>query len=146
TPTGDVTFLDGTTIMGTVALRRGKAQLWTSNLPVGRDPIQVDYGGGPGFAPSTATVIETINPGRSRTSAIVSGALRRGGQAVPLTAPPDQGRAGAIIAPGIGTIQDDTTIFGAVPLSDDMETSARDTPWGTTILPKHHGASRSLRP
>jgi hypothetical protein len=84
TPTGEVTFLDGTTIMGTVALRGGKAQLRTSNLPVGRDAVQVDYGGGPGFAPSTATVIETIKPGRSRTRAIVPGDHRRTGEAVHL--------------------------------------------------------------
>jgi uncharacterized membrane protein len=72
-PTGSVTFLDGTTILGPpVSLRRGKASLKTSGLPVGRDPIQVDYGGAQDFTPSDSpTLILTIRVPRSRTKAIL---------------------------------------------------------------------------
>ena len=50
TPSGSVTFLDGTVSLGTVALRRGKASLKTSSLPLGPNTIQADYTPSQGFA------------------------------------------------------------------------------------------------
>jgi hypothetical protein len=83
-PTGDVTFLDGTTILGLVPLRRGKARLRISSLPVGRDPIQVDYGGAEDFTPSvSAPLFVTIRPRRSRMKAIRSLAAPRSRHLVP---------------------------------------------------------------
>jgi hypothetical protein len=127
TPTGSVTFLDGTTILGTVTLRRSKAKLRAANLPVGQDPIQAVYQGNPGFAPSTsATVIETIRAGRAKTKVVISQGLPRSEQAALLTAMPGQAGAGATIAPGIGTIPASSTVLGMVPLTDDLQTSASD--------------------
>jgi Bacterial Ig-like domain (group 3) len=127
TPAGNVTFQEGTTILGTVALHRGKASLRISRLPVGQDPIQVAYGGTGNFTPSTSAVlIETIRAGRSKNKAVGSQNLPRSEQAVPLTATSDHARAGTTIAPGIGTIPDGSTVLGTVPISDDTETSAGD--------------------
>jgi hypothetical protein len=70
TPTGDVSILDGKTVLGSVALRRGQAKIKTSSLPVGRDTIEVAYSGGPDFAASTATTIETVRPPRAKSKAI----------------------------------------------------------------------------
>jgi Bacterial Ig-like domain (group 3) len=68
-PTGDVTFLEGSTILDTVALRHGKASFKTSSLPVGRDPIQVDYGGAGDFTRSiSALVAVTIRAPHSKPS------------------------------------------------------------------------------
>lgn len=66
-PAGDVTLWDGTTLLGTMTLSRGKGRLKTSSLPPGRDPIHVDYGGGGGLpGSSSAPVVVTIRAGRSR--------------------------------------------------------------------------------
>ncbi len=71
-PTGSITFLDGTTELGTVALGHGKARLVTSGLRPGRNRIQVQYNAGPGMVPSTATFIETVRPARSGSQVISS--------------------------------------------------------------------------
>jgi hypothetical protein len=70
-PTGSVSFLDGfSNILALqVHLRHGEAILRTSGLPVGRDVIEVHYGGGAGFAPSdSAPVIVIIRARRSKSS------------------------------------------------------------------------------
>jgi hypothetical protein len=64
-PTGEVTFVEGTTVLGTAQVRRGRATMKTSSLPVGRDPIQVIYSGSRSFVPSSAIIVETVSPGRS---------------------------------------------------------------------------------
>ncbi len=83
TPIGSVTFLDGTTILGTAALRHGKASLKTSSLPLGPNTIQVYYNPGQGFAPSTASVVENVRAHRSRSRAAPS--AETGRRAVPST-------------------------------------------------------------
>jgi prepilin-type processing-associated H-X9-DG protein len=42
-PTGNVTFLDGTTILDTASLRHGKASFRVSTLPVGRSAIRAEF-------------------------------------------------------------------------------------------------------
>jgi hypothetical protein len=70
TPSGSVTFLDGTAILGTVALRHGKASVRTSSLHLGTNTIQAYYIPGQGFAPSTASVVENVQAHRSRSRAV----------------------------------------------------------------------------
>jgi Big-like domain-containing protein len=71
-PSGSVTFLDGTAILGTVALRHGKASFKTSSLPLGPNTIQAYYIPGQGFARSTASVVENVRAHRSRSKAAPS--------------------------------------------------------------------------
>jgi streptogramin lyase len=52
TPTGDVTFLDGTTPLATVALSGGTASFTTSLLAAGTHHISAEYSGDSQFAPS----------------------------------------------------------------------------------------------
>lgn len=62
TPTGNVTFFDGVTNLGTVALAGGVATLNTSSLSVGAHSLTASYAGDPGFLPSTsATLAQTIS-------------------------------------------------------------------------------------
>jgi hypothetical protein len=72
TPTGTVTFLNGTTPLGTVALVGGIAQLTTSALPVGTDSITVIYSGDTNFisvpsnTPASVSVVDfSISTGSS---------------------------------------------------------------------------------
>jgi hypothetical protein len=68
---GSVTFLVGSTVLGTVALRGGKARFKTSSLPVGSDVIQVIYSGDGNFGPSASAFwVETVRTGRSKIKAV----------------------------------------------------------------------------
>jgi VCBS repeat-containing protein len=73
-PTGDVTFSNGATILGTVALDgSGKATLSTSALAVGSHEITVAYEGDALFEPSDSTALTQVVNKLSQT--ITFGAL-----------------------------------------------------------------------
>jgi len=60
TPTGTITFLNGSTTLGTATLSQGVATLTTSTLPSGADNITANYGGDTNFTSSTSPV-ETVS-------------------------------------------------------------------------------------
>ena len=63
TPTGKMTWKDGSTTLATVALRQGKAQFTTSSLSVGQHTISVSYSGGGQFQANKAQpLIQVVNP------------------------------------------------------------------------------------
>lgn len=63
TPTGTVTFLDGTTTLGTGNLSGGVATFPTTLLSVGSHSITASYGGSSSFAASASGVlIQVVNP------------------------------------------------------------------------------------
>lgn len=109
TPTGSVTFMDGTTPLGSVPLSDGRATLTTTELGPGIHGITATYGGGTGFAPSTSDGVTQNVTGCS------SGSPRL------LTITPDGGSTGPVyglfcIGPrGLGTYQQGSvTGFGLV--------------------------------
>jgi hypothetical protein len=59
-PTGPVTFMAGTTVLGTAQLGGGKAKLVISSLPVGSTKVTVKYNGDSNIAKSSASVIQTV--------------------------------------------------------------------------------------
>ena len=59
-PTGPVTFIAGTTVLGTAQLGGGKAKLVISSLPVGSTKVTVRYNGDSNIAKSSASVIQTV--------------------------------------------------------------------------------------
>src|SRR5208283_3145203 len=59
-PTGIVTFLDGTTTLGKATLNGGTATLTTASLTVGTYSIKAVYGGNPNFNGSTSTVLKQV--------------------------------------------------------------------------------------
>jgi hypothetical protein len=62
TPTGTVTFMDGTTVLGTATLDNGVATLIVTTLAKGKHQITAVYSGDADFAGSTsAALTETIN-------------------------------------------------------------------------------------
>ena len=62
TPTGTVTFMDGTTTLGTGSLSGGQASFSISSLSHGTHQITAVYGGSSGFATSTSNVVsQTVN-------------------------------------------------------------------------------------
>jgi hypothetical protein len=62
TPTGTVTFKDGSTTLGSGSLSSGKATYSTSRLSTGTHQITVVYGGSSSFLTSTSPVlVQTVN-------------------------------------------------------------------------------------
>ena len=60
TPTGSVTFEDGTTTLGTETLTGGAASFTTSNLTVASHSITAVYGGDANFVASTSTSLTQV--------------------------------------------------------------------------------------
>jgi hypothetical protein len=61
TPTGTVTFMDGTTVLATVTLNSsGKATFTTSSLKVGTHPIKVIYNGSTKYLTSTSVILSQV--------------------------------------------------------------------------------------
>jgi hypothetical protein len=61
TPTGTVTFYDGTTLVKTVDLSKGLAKFATSTLASGIHTITATYSGGTSFDTSSAALTQTVN-------------------------------------------------------------------------------------
>ncbi len=61
TPTGTVTFYDGTTVLKTVSLSGGAAKFATSTLTVGTDSITASYDGATDYTGSSAALTQTVN-------------------------------------------------------------------------------------
>src|SRR5262245_10248929 len=64
TPTGSVTFMDGSAVLaGPIALSGGVASFSTSSLPIGGHSVKAVYGGSASFTGSTSSAITiTVNP------------------------------------------------------------------------------------
>jgi len=64
TATGKVTFLDGSTTLGTANLSGGTATFTIATLTAGGHSLTASYGGDANNAPSTSTAVtQTVNPG-----------------------------------------------------------------------------------
>jgi hypothetical protein len=59
-PTGPVTFMVGTKVLGTAQLSSGKAKFTTSTLPIGSTKVTAIYYGDSNIAKSSASVIQTV--------------------------------------------------------------------------------------
>ena len=72
TPTGTVTFEDGSTVLGTVTLSNGTASFTTSSLAVGTHSIKIVYSGDPNFKTSTSAVLKQVVNSSSNVVAAVT--------------------------------------------------------------------------
>ena len=82
TPTGTVTFNDGSTVLGTVNLANGTASFTTSSLTVGTHSIKVVYAGDTNFKTSTSAVLKQVVNSSSNAVAAVAIAPRLVDQAL----------------------------------------------------------------
>jgi predicted pyridoxine 5'-phosphate oxidase superfamily flavin-nucleotide-binding protein len=118
TPTGTVTFTDGTTTIGSLPLSAGRATFTTAALSRGAHGINVNYGGDSNFLASayhgfgaivqkdatTTTVAASVNP------AIV-------GQTITFTGAVQANAPGSGSPTGTVTFMDITTVLGTATLS-----------------------------
>ncbi len=117
TPTGNVTFSDGKTVLGTVALTFGTAIFSTAGLAVGRHSITVSYAGDNNFGSSTSAVLtQFVNQAATNTTLAVSPNPSNLGQTVTLMA------TVTVFAPDSSTPTGPT---GTVTFSDGTTTLGR---------------------
>jgi hypothetical protein len=118
TPTGSVTFFDGSTSLGQVTLSSGKATLTTSNLPVGSDPITVSYNSDGHYqAGGSAPLTETINQAATKTVVASSDHTTVFGQSVTFTATVSVRNPGTGTPTGMVTFKDGSSVLGTMPLN-----------------------------
>jgi hypothetical protein len=123
TPTGTVTFKDGTTTVGTAVLSSGRASFTTSTLIVGTHAITVVYAGDANFKTSTsATLGQTVN--KANTTTIVFNPVNPSvfGQEVVFTALVSAVAPGAGTPGGTVTFKDGTTTLGTAVLGNGRAT------------------------
>jgi hypothetical protein len=120
-PSGQVTFKDGSTVIGSASLNAsGKAVLATSTLTVGSHAITASYGGGAGYLASTSsTLTQTVNsaPVQGATSTTVSSNLNPSvsGQLVTFTAVV-KSLGGSGVPGGSVTFKDGSKVMGSALL------------------------------
>ena len=130
TPTGMVTFKDGTTTLNTVMLSAGMASLSTSALAAGSHPITATYGGDTNFAGSTGPLTggpQVVTPAGTTTSVTSSGNPSVFGQSVTFTATVTPVSPGAGTPTGTVTFLDGGTTIGMGTLSGGVASYSTST-------------------
>ena len=143
-PTGTVTFLNGTTTLGTGPLNAtGTANYTTTALPVGTDSITAQYGGDTVFASSTSAVVSVVvgTPNFSLSLSPASVSIAGGGSgSTTITATPAFGFASAITFACSGLPVDATCSFSPATATPSGSATA-----ATTLTIATNVASASLR-
>jgi uncharacterized protein (TIGR03437 family) len=93
TATGSVTFFDGTSSLGVVAVKTGSASMSTSTLAVGSHTLTASYGGDAGDSPSNSGPVGVTITNSNQPTILTGGILNAASYAV-------LNGAGAPVAPG----------------------------------------------
>jgi hypothetical protein len=116
-PDGEtVSFMKGTTVLGTGALSGGSASFKTSTLPAGTDAIKAVYGGDSNLPGSTSKAVSQVVSKATTTTALTSSLNPSNvGQSVTFTASVAPQFSGTVT--GTVTFYDGTTALKTVGLS-----------------------------
>jgi len=126
TPTGTVTFKDGSTVMGTGTLSLGHAKFTTLKLTVGTHSLTAVYTGNAGFTGSTSAVLTFITSKAASSTTIVSSLNPSAhGTAVTFTATVKSSTTGT--PTGSATFKDGTVVLGTVALTSGKATFSTST-------------------
>ena len=129
-PTGTVTFLDGTTFLGTAPVIGGQANFTTTMLVGGSHQITATYGGDTSYDPSTSPPLtQVVTPAQTSTRVSTSFGTTSFGIPLLLSAAVDD-----FVISGNGTLP-----TGTITFYDGM------TPLGTSPLNGPGGATLSLQ-
>jgi hypothetical protein len=117
TPTGSVTFMNGSTTLGTVTLSGATASYSTAKLPTGIATITATYNGSGSFVTSSASLSQTVN--QDATLATVTSSLNPStyGQSVTFTAVVSAASPGSGTPTGTVSFMDGSTTLGTVTLN-----------------------------
>ncbi len=143
TPTGTVTFTDGTTALGTVPLTGGMATLSTSTLGVGAQTISAVYNGGTNFSGSTSSKLsQVVNKAATTITLVSSPNPSTFGQSVAFTATVSSPSA---IPTGTVTFKSGGTTIGTATLAGGVGTLTMTTlSVGTLSMTAVYNGSSSL--
>jgi hypothetical protein len=141
TPTGTVTFYDGTALLGTGTLSSGSATVTTSSLSVGSHSITAGYSGDADFTGSSSVAItQTVNQASGTTSVTSSVNPSVYGQSVTFTATVTPVSPGAGTPTGTVTFYDGTASLGTGTLSSgDATLSTSSLSTGTHSVTAVYG-------
>ena len=118
TPTGSVTFFDGSTTLKTVTLTAGAATYTTTKLVTGQHTITAAYNGNSTFAISTsAALTQTVNQDHTSTVVTASADPSVYGHSVTFTATVKAASPGSGTPTGSVTFMDGLTALGSATLS-----------------------------
>ena len=131
-PTGTVTFLDGTTVLGTATLdASGRATFTTSDLAVGNDTITMSYSGDGGYSPSTSNPLTQVVVQPTTTTTVSSSAPTSvSGRSVTFTATVTPAVSNKGTPTGTVNFYDGSTMLGTATLDANGQAT-----WTTAELP-----------
>ena len=113
TPTGTVTFMDGSINLGTGTLSNGKTTVTSNALPVGADTIAVMYSGDGNYASTSTVLSQTVNSDATKTALASSANPSVDGQAVTFTATVSAKAPGSGTPTGIVNFMDGANTIGS---------------------------------
>ena len=125
TPTGSVTFQDGTNLLGTATLAGGLATFTTNSLSLGSHSITATYAGDSNFTgsdDSASPFTQTVNQDSTSTGLSASPDPSVFGQSVTFTATVTANAPGSGTPTGTVTFKDGTNILGTGILSVGLAT------------------------
>ena len=129
TPTGQVTFYDGTTAIDTETLVDGMASYTTSGLAVAGHSITAQYTGDTDFSGSTSTAFtQTVNPAGTQTAVTTSVNPTVSGQSVTFTA------TVSTVSPGAGTATGQVVFYDGTTAVDTEYLSGGTASYTTSAL------------
>ena len=144
-PDGEtVSFMKGTTALGTGTLSGGSASFTTSTLNVGTDPIKAVYGGDSTFARSTSKAVSQV-VGKATTTTTLASSLNpsNDGQSVTFTASVAPEFSGTVT--GNVAFNNGSTKLGTVSLSGGVASYTTTTlPLGTDLISAVYKGSSSF--
>ncbi len=125
TPTGTVSFEEGTTVLGTATLgTSGTATFSVASLAAGSHTITAAYGGDANFATSSGTTVEAVSQAGSTTALAASPSTSTAGQTVTFTATVTPESGSTATPTGTVTFEDGTSVLGTATLNDGVATFA----------------------
>jgi hypothetical protein len=101
-PTGNVSFYDGATLLGSAALAAGSASISISTLTDGSHSITASYEGDTGYAGSTSSAVSQVVRAQTTTTLGASASASSYGQSVTFT---------ATVTSGLGTPAGSVSFF-----------------------------------
>ncbi len=129
-PDGEsISFMQGTTVLGTGTLAGGSASFVTTTLPVGSDSITAVYAGDANFVGATSTALtQVVSKAATSTVVVPSANPSTAGQSLTFTATVSVSAPGAGTPTGTVAFLDGTTSLGApVQIASGVATLATST-------------------
>jgi hypothetical protein len=140
--TGTVTFMSGSTILGTSPLSNGVATISSTTLPIGPDTITATYNGDINNNTATATLTQTVNKATPTVVVSTSGPSTYG-SSVTITATVPPGTTGTITITSGGT----TLGSGAVnPTTGTVTVTTSTLPVGSDPIAASYGGDVNDNP